>query len=96
MIQFQALIPKNYDRVNKIIQVKDSIPCQGPRVCVPLAMFKLWLPLRGEKGIVGVEDHEGVVIGVAAEEERTRVSVEWVGNEPHWASHSGDHHLMMK
>ena len=59
-------------------------------------MFKLWLPLRGEKGIVGVEDHEGVVIGVAAEEERTRVSVEWVGNEPHWASHSGDHHLMMK
>ena len=40
-----------------------------------------------------MEDHEGVVVGVAAEEEGARVAVEWVRNEPHWASHSGNDHL---
>ena len=41
-----------------------------------------------------MEDHEGVVVGVAAEEERTGVPVEWVRNEPHWTGHSGDDHLI--
>ena len=40
-----------------------------------------------------MEDHEGVLVGVAAEEEGARVAVEWVRDEPHWASHSGNDHL---
>ena len=58
--------------------------------------MKIVIPqiLRGEEGVVGVEDHEGVVGGVAAEEERTGVPVEWVRNEPHWTGHSGDDHLI--
>ena len=40
-----------------------------------------------------MEDHKGVLVGVAAEEEGTGVAVEWVGDESHWARHCGDHHL---
>ena len=40
-----------------------------------------------------MEDHECVLVGVAAEEEGTGVAVEWVGDEPHRARHCGDNHL---
>ena len=40
-----------------------------------------------------MEDHEGVLVGVAAEEEGTGVAVEWVGDEPHRASDGRNHHL---
>ena len=40
-----------------------------------------------------MEDHEGVLVGVAAEEEGTGVAVKWVGDEPHWASDGRHHHL---
>ena len=49
--------------------------------------------LRGEEGVVSVEDHEGVLVGVAAEEEGTGVPVERVRDKPHWACHRCDHHL---
>ena len=54
---------------------------------------KTLVNLRSEEGVVGVEDHEGVVVGVAAEEEGARVAVKGVGDESHWASHSGNDHL---
>ena len=40
-----------------------------------------------------MEDHEGVLVGVAAEEEGAGVPVERVRDKPHWACHCCDHHL---
>ena len=40
-----------------------------------------------------MEDHEGVLIGVAAKEEGAGVAIKRVGDEPHRASHSCYHHL---
>ena len=54
---------------------------------------KTLVNLRSEEGVVGVEDHEGVVVGVAAEEEGAGVPVERVRDEPHRARHCRNHHL---
>ena len=40
-----------------------------------------------------MEDHEGVLIGVAAKEEGAGMAVKWVGDKPHRTSHSCYHHL---
>ena len=40
-----------------------------------------------------MEDHEGVLVGVAAEEEGAGVPVERVRDEPHRARHCRNHHL---
>ena len=41
-----------------------------------------------------MEDHEGVLVGVAAKEEGAGVAVEGVGYEPHRTSHSCNDHLV--
>ena len=40
-----------------------------------------------------MEDHEGVLVGVAAEEEGAGVPVERVRDEPHRARHCRNNHL---